>query len=134
MFHWYSRCKRFSLSPPHYFLLTNLGIYLIQLAFALLPKIKKVVTLELEPYLKNFNEPYWKRAGVSSKINMMIGPAVKSLYTLAEKGEQFSLVFIDANKTGYLEYVQLILELNLLEEGGIILADNTLYKVSSGAS
>lgn len=60
---------------------------------------------------------------------MMIGPAVNSLHTLAKEGEQFSLVFIDANKTGYLEYVQLVLELNLLEEGGIILADNTLYKV-----
>ena len=72
---------------------------------------------------------YWKRAGVSDKIETRIGTAVDSLRKLkADGAKPFDLVFIDADKPSYTSYVSLILELDLLAKNGIILADNTLYK------
>jgi caffeoyl-CoA O-methyltransferase len=41
---------------------------------------------------------------------------------------QFDLIFIDANKDGYVDYLRKVLELKLLAPNGIILADNTLYR------
>jgi predicted O-methyltransferase YrrM len=44
---------------------------------------------------------------------------------LPELNETWDLVFIDADKTGYLKYYQLILP--TVRKGGVILADNVLY-------
>jgi hypothetical protein len=121
-----------------------------QLALALVPSITQVVALDIEPYLETFNRPYWTRAGVSSKIDFRIAPALESLAKLKEEGhEGFDLVFIDADKPSYRAYVEQVLELGLLKENGVILAvspaatsalvpalnrfrsqDNTLYKVA----
>lgn len=69
------------------------------LALALLPKITRVVALDIEPYLEEFDRPYWKRAGVSHKIDLRIGVAVDLIQQLKGEGsKQFDLVFIDADK------------------------------------
>jgi predicted O-methyltransferase YrrM len=39
---------------------------------------------------------------------------------------QFDIIFLDANKEGYITYFKTILDRGLLAPGGIILADNTL--------
>ncbi len=64
-----------------------------------------------------------KKIGVDSKINIMIGNAVDILPIL---NEQYDIVFIDAAKSKY----SIFLEegLRLIKNGGIILADNILYK------
>ncbi|GAA6008876.1 hypothetical protein JCM10207_001754 [Rhodosporidiobolus poonsookiae] len=99
------------------------------LALALLPSVTHITALDLEPYLPVFVAPYWTRAGVASKIDFRIAPALDSLRALSdEKHSGFDFVFIDADKPGYESYVRAILELGLLREGGVILADNTLYK------
>ncbi|ORY89787.1 O-methyltransferase-domain-containing protein [Leucosporidium creatinivorum] len=99
------------------------------LALGLLPNIEEVVALDVEPYLETFDRPFWKRAGVSDKIQTLIAPATDSLRQLKSEGHPaFDLVFIDADKPSYKEYVSLLLELDLLTPEGIILADNTLYK------
>ncbi|KAL7339709.1 O-methyltransferase-domain-containing protein [Rhodotorula toruloides] len=100
------------------------------LALALLPSVTQVVALDIEPFLESFNTPYWTRAGVSSKIDLRIAPALESLAKLKQEGhEGFDLVFIDADKPSYRTYVEQVLELGLLKENGVILVDNTLYKV-----
>ena len=38
------------------------------------------------------------------------------------------MIFIDANKDGYVDYLQKILSQKLLAPNGIILADNTLFR------
>lgn len=43
---------------------------------------------------------------------------------LADKGEKFDIIFLDADKENYIEYYEL--SLKLLEQDGIILADNSL--------
>jgi hypothetical protein len=45
---------------------------------------------------------------------------------------RFDLIFLDANKDGYLSYYQAILDLHLLLPGGLLLVDNSLMKVWDG--
>ena len=114
-------------------------------ALALLPSVERVVPLEIEPYLKEFCTPWWKKAGVSDKVDCRIGDGQASLKQLAEEKATFDLVgssqgslrlavhtlsqvFIDADKGGYRAYYDLVLSLNLLAPGGLIIADNTTYK------
>ena len=66
---------------------------------------------------------YWKRAGLDAMIELRIGPAADTLRAVPA-GTSFDLAFIDADKTGYPEYWDLIVP--LIRPGGVILADNTL--------
>jgi caffeoyl-CoA O-methyltransferase len=60
------------------------------------------------------------------KIDVRVAPADATLTALA--GQVFDLVFIDADKAGYLGYVEQILDLGLLRDGGVICVDNTLMQ------
>ena len=64
-----------------------------------------------------------KKIGVDKNVNIMIGNAVEILPTLL--GE-YDIVFIDAAKSKY----SIFLEegIRLIRNGGLILADNVLYK------
>jgi predicted O-methyltransferase YrrM len=42
---------------------------------------------------------------------------------------RFDLIFLDANKDGYLSYYQTIMDNHLLLPGGLLLVDNSLMKV-----
>jgi caffeoyl-CoA O-methyltransferase len=66
---------------------------------------------------------YWKRAGLDGTIELRIGPAADTLRALPAD-TRFDLAFIDADKTGYVGYWELVLP--LIRPGGLILADNTL--------
>ena len=61
-------------------------------SLALLPSVKKVVSLELEGYLKVNNTPYFEKAGVAHKIDVRIGDALTSLDTLIKEGATFDMV------------------------------------------
>lgn len=47
---------------------------------------------------------------------------------LAAAGEQFDMVFIDADKNNYINYYNFILDNNLLRMQGVICVDNSLFK------
>jgi caffeoyl-CoA O-methyltransferase len=66
---------------------------------------------------KNFNESSSK-----DKIYLHVGNALDIIPTL---NEQWDMVFIDADKTGYIDYYKMILP--RLRSGGLILADNVLF-------
>ena len=55
-------------------------------------------------------------------MHLHIGDASEIIPTLKEK---FDLVFIDANKRNYVEYYNLVFD--HVNEGGFIIADNTLW-------
>lgn len=64
-----------------------------------------------------------KRAEVEEKINIILGDAIEILPTINKK---YDMVFIDAAKGKYPFFLKEALR--LLNDGGIILADNILYK------
>lgn len=58
-----------------------------------------------------------------SNIKLMLGDASDILPTLKQK---FDMIFIDANKSKYVSYLEH--SISLLNDGGLIIADNTLFK------
>ncbi|BFZ64084.1 hypothetical protein YB2330_005222 [Saitoella coloradoensis] len=93
-----------------------------------IPDDGKVYTCDIEPYMKTFSKPFFEKAGQDKKIEVCIAPAQDTLSELAKKGECFDLIFVDADKTGYLAYFQKIMDLGLLAYGGALVVDNTLFK------
>ena len=67
---------------------------------------------------------YWDRAGVSDRIDLRIAPAAETLAALPSE-PAIDLAFVDADKTGYLGYWELIVP--RLRPGGVLLVDNVLW-------
>merc|ERR1711953_203569 len=61
---------------------------------------------------------------MGERHEIVVGPALESLPKLQGT---FDMVFIDANKAEYKDYVQMILAQNLLAPDGMIVCDNVLY-------
>jgi len=97
------------------------GIYLARA----LPEDGKLITLEIDPHHAEVARRNFDRAGVGHQIEVRVGPAAETLQQLTQAGEPlFDLIFIDADKDGYVEYLRR--SLPLLREGGLLLGDNTL--------
>ena len=65
----------------------------------------------------------WRAAGLDSRIELRLGDARQELRSLAGEGA-VDLAFVDADKDGYVEYLELLLP--HLRTGGLMLFDNTL--------
>lgn len=90
-----------------------------------LPDDGKLITLEIDAHHAEVAQRNFQRAGVTHKVEIRVGPAAEALRQLAATGEPpFDLIFIDADKGGYTDYLHL--SLPLLREGGLLLGDNTL--------
>lgn len=66
----------------------------------------------------------WADAGVDERIEVRIGPAADGLAALPAE-PHVDLAFIDADKTGYRQYLDLLLP--RLTDRGVILVDNVLW-------
>ena len=98
------------------------GYSTIWLARAL-PDGGRLVTLELSPVHAAVAHANIERAGLLDKVDLRIGPAADAMRRLIEdRHEPFDFVFIDADKTGYPEYLTLALRLS--HPGTVIVADN----------
>jgi len=113
------------MSPKRILELGTLGGYsAIWLARAL-PEDGRLVTLELDQHHADVSRRNIDRAGLSSKVEVRVGPAAETLKQMQKDGEApFDLTFIDADKDGYPAYLDLCVP--MVRTGGIILADNTL--------
>ena len=67
---------------------------------------------------------YWQQAGIQHKIELRLGPAVPTLKKLAPS-LRFDFAFIDADKTEYDAYYELLLP--RIRRNGLILFDNMLW-------
>ncbi len=65
---------------------------------------------------------YWEKAGLADRIELRLGPAMRTLSALPEQ-ELFDLAFIDADKEGYLGYWRQVVP--RVRSGGLIMVDNT---------
>ena len=82
----------------------------------------RLVTIDKNAELENRVKQNFVAAGVSEKIDFMIGKAEIILPVL--KGP-FDLVFIDADKVQYATYFDIVID--KVTKGGLILADNVLW-------
>lgn len=90
-----------------------------------LPPDGHLTTLELNPAHAAIATANLERAGLAGVAEVRVGPARDSLRRLAEEGAApFDLVFIDADKTGYPEYLSLVM--GLVRPGSVIIADNVV--------
>lgn len=87
-----------------------------------LPQEGQVITLDIEEKTAKIAKQYWEKSPHGKKITQIIGPALKTIETLKPG---FDLVFIDADKTNYLNYLKAVLP--LLSPNGIVIADNCLW-------
>ena len=69
----------------------------------------------------------WAEAGLEERIELRLGPAADSLAAIPPGG-QFDLAFVDADKTGYETYLELLHP--RLRKGGLLLVDNVLWQGS----
>jgi predicted O-methyltransferase YrrM len=85
----------------------------------------RLVTLELDPHHAAVARTNLARAGLAERVEVRVGPAAASLRAIAAGREgPFDVVFIDADKTGYPEYLELSLPLSRV--GTVIMADNLI--------
>lgn len=95
-----------------------------------LPENGHLDTLEINDELNDLILEGWRRAGVEGLITLHTGAALDTLKVLSAKQDAgeippYDLIYIDANKREYRAYFEA--SLPLLRQGGVILADNTLW-------
>jgi caffeoyl-CoA O-methyltransferase len=93
-----------------------------------LPGDGQVTACEIDPEVAAFAERCFRESASGHKITVKVGPAQRTLAGLAQAGQRFDLVFIDADKTGYLGYLTMVLDGGLLQPHGLICVDNTLMQ------
>lgn len=79
-----------------------------------------------EPYT-SVARRYWQRAGVESRVDLRLGPALQTLDGRLAEGEadSYDFAFIDADKENYRGYYERALR--LLRSGGLLAVDNALW-------
>ena len=87
-----------------------------------------VDTIEINDEQEDFIREHLALSPYGKRVRLHIGDARDIVPSL---GGRYDLVFIDANKRQYVEYYDLVME--YLNDGGFIIADNTLWdgKVAS---
>ena len=80
----------------------------------------RLITHEIDPQKASLARENFKRAGVEDLVTVVEGDAHETVTRLKEP---IDILFIDADKAGYPDYLNKLLP--LVRPGGLILADNT---------
>lgn len=89
-----------------------------------LPSDGQVVSIEFDDKCADVAQKCFDASADGSKIKLVRGDAMKVVTEMADAGEQFDIVFLDADKVNYAHYYEA--GLKMLAPGGTILADNAL--------
>ena len=99
---------------------TSNGYAAIWFCLALRTTGGKLTTYEIDTQRASLARENFKRAGVDKLVTLIEGDAHK---TVTKLKEPIDIVFIDADKNGYLDYLNKLLP--LVRPGGLVLAHNT---------
>ena len=86
----------------------------------------KIITVDNDVKTTEHATKFWKQANVLDKITLINEDGSKSLQQFKEEKFIFDFIFIDADKSGYKNYLELCL--NLISDNGLIVFDNVLWK------
>ena len=100
---------------------TYTGYSALCLAEGLSPK-GKIITVDKNEELETLQNKYFEKSGFRNQIEQKVGNALEIIPQIQDK---FDLVFIDADKSNYVNYFHLIID--KMNAGGIILSDNVLW-------
>ena len=81
-----------------------------------------IYTIDKNEELEEVQQKYFNKSAFNKQIKTYSGKALDIIPTIDKK---FDLVFIDADKSNYVNYFHLII--NKMNSGGIILSDNVLW-------
>ena len=90
-----------------------------------LPEKGSITTIDNSDEFLPIAQKYWQMAGVSNKIDSIIGAGVEVMQSFIDRQYFFDLIFIDADKNNYPNYY--VLSLPLLRPNGIVIIDNMLW-------
>ncbi len=79
-------------------------------------------TIDKNEELEELQYKYFQKSSFGDQIKQYVGNAIEIIPSIEDK---FDLVFIDADKSNYLNYFELII--GKMNKGGIILSDNVLW-------
>jgi caffeoyl-CoA O-methyltransferase len=105
---------------------TFTGYSALTVALAL-PPDGRILACDISDEYTSIGKPFWQRAGVADRIELVIAPAVRTLDARLAVGEAdgYDFAFIDADKERYDDYYERCLR--LVRQGGLIAFDNTLW-------
>lgn len=89
-----------------------------------LPADGTLACFDLSEEWTSVGQPFWERAGVADRIELIIGPATETLGAY-QPDVPFDFAFIDADKSNYAAYYELVMD--RMAPGGLIAFDNSLY-------
>jgi predicted O-methyltransferase YrrM len=92
-----------------------------------MPEDGRIIACDVDEKWTSLGKRYWKIAGVASKIDLRIAPALQTLDQLLVEhyANYFDFVYIDADKENYWNYFER--SLLLVRPGGIVGIDNVLW-------
>lgn len=93
-----------------------------------LPEDGYLLACEVDEYVSQFALDCFAASEHGKKIEVRVAPAIETMKQLVEGGESFDIAFIDADKGGYIDYLNLLLDTDLLTPDGFICVDNTLMQ------
>lgn len=107
----------------------EVGVYTGASALAValaLPADGKIIACDVSEEYTAIAREFWKRADVTRKIDLRLAAAARTLTELLAAGEgEYDFAYIDADKSNYDTYYELVLQ--LLRPGGLIAIDNVLW-------
>ncbi|KQT90816.1 SAM-dependent methyltransferase [Marmoricola sp. Leaf446] len=87
-----------------------------------------VVACEIDERVAALAQECFEASPAGDRIDVHVGPAMDTLHALADAGARFDLVFLDADKAGYADYLRALLDTGLLARRGLLVVDNTLMQ------
>ena len=90
-----------------------------------LPIEGKLVALDKDKEITDKAKSFFKKAKVENKISTIVDDARNSLKSLLKVNSVFDLIFIDADKSNYINYFDFAIK--LVKRNGIIIFDNVLW-------
>lgn len=88
-----------------------------------LPEEGSITTCELRQEYADIAQGFWCEAGLQDKIVCKVGSALKHMEKMQD--QSFDFIFIDADKSAYIDYYEQ--GLRLVRKAGFIIIDNTLF-------